>query len=118
MPKLRQLKANNNAIIGKSALAFCSRISRPCHLCECTPNPPAGIEQFVNNTEFFRIVRTLFALADVETEEIITSDSLEMVDLRRNPLTPQCLDRLKHAKVHFHIELPERIKEEWEDFDD
>lgn len=55
---------------------------------------------------------------DVETEEIITSDSLEMVDLRRNPLTPQCLDRLKHAKVHFHIELPERIKEEWEDFDD
>lgn len=46
---------------------------------------------------------------------MITSDSLEVVDLRKNPLTPQCLEQLKHAKVSFHIELPERILEEWED---
>ncbi|XP_055295373.1 leucine-rich repeat-containing protein 20 isoform X3 [Sitodiplosis mosellana] len=69
MPKLRQLKANNNAII------------------------------------------------DVENDEIIASDSLELVDLRKNPLTPQCLDRLRNARVSFHIELPERIKEDWEDLD-
>lgn len=67
MPKLRQLKANNNAII------------------------------------------------DVENDEIITSESLELVDLRKNPLTPLCLDRLRNARVSFHIELPERVKEDWED---
>lgn len=46
---------------------------------------------------------------------MITSDSLEVVDLRKNPLTPQCLDRLKNARVTFHIELSERIIEDWED---
>lgn len=53
----------------------------------------------------------------METDEIITSDSLELVDLRKNPLTPQCLDRLKNAIVSFHIQLPERVKEDWEDLD-
>lgn len=67
---------------------------------------------FLNN-----IKCVFFLILDVESDEIITSESLELVDLRKNPLTPQCLDRLKHAKVHFHIELPERIKEEWEDLD-
>lgn len=46
---------------------------------------------------------------------MIQSDTLEMVDLRRNPLTPQCYERLKNAKVSFHIELSERRREEWED---
>lgn len=46
---------------------------------------------------------------------MISSDSLEVVDLRKNPLTPQCLERLKSAKVTFHIELSERVIEEWED---
>lgn len=59
-----------------------------------------------------------FVYTDVENDEIITSDSLELVDLRKNPLTPQCLDRLRNARVSFHIELPERIKEEWEDLSD
>lgn len=54
---------------------------------------------------------------DVENDEIIASDSLELVDLRKNPLTPQCLDRLRNARVSFHIELPERVKEDWEDLD-
>lgn len=52
---------------------------------------------------------------DVENDEIITSESLELVDLRKNPLTPLCLDRLRNARVSFHIELPERVKEDWED---
>lgn len=53
--------------------------------------------------------------ADIEFDQMITSDSLEVVDLRKNPLTPQCLDRLKNARVTFHIELSERIIEDWED---
>lgn len=53
--------------------------------------------------------------ADIECDQMITSDSLEVVDLRKNPLTPQCLDRLKNARVTFHIELSERIIEDWED---
>uniref|UniRef100_A0A182NRK0 Leucine-rich repeat-containing protein 20 n=1 Tax=Anopheles dirus TaxID=7168 RepID=A0A182NRK0_9DIPT len=67
MPKLRELKANNNAII------------------------------------------------DIDRDEIITSESLEVVDLRHNPLTPSCHDLLKHAVVSFRIELSERVKEDWED---
>lgn len=46
---------------------------------------------------------------------MIASDSLEYVDLRRNPLTPQAYEALKNASVTFHIELSERMKEEWED---
>ncbi|XP_037030125.1 leucine-rich repeat-containing protein 20 isoform X2 [Bradysia coprophila] len=68
MPKLRQLLANNNAII------------------------------------------------DIEGDQKqISSDSLELVDLRNNPLTPQCYESLKNAPVNFHIELTERQKEDWED---
>uniref|UniRef100_A0A182LTE2 Leucine-rich repeat-containing protein 20 n=1 Tax=Anopheles culicifacies TaxID=139723 RepID=A0A182LTE2_9DIPT len=67
MPKLRELKANNNAII------------------------------------------------DIDRDEIITSESLELVDLRHNPLTPICHDLLKHAVVSFRIELSDREKEDWED---
>lgn len=67
MPKLRELRANNNAII------------------------------------------------DIDRDEIITSDSLELVDLKHNPLTPMCHELLKNANVTFRIELSEREKEEWED---
>ncbi|XP_058823337.1 leucine-rich repeat-containing protein 20 isoform X2 [Topomyia yanbarensis] len=67
MPKLRELRANNNAII------------------------------------------------DIDRDEIITSDSLELVDLKHNPLTPMCHELLKNANVAFRILLSEREKEEWED---
>lgn len=53
--------------------------------------------------------------SDIETDEIITTESMELVDLRKNPLTPQCLDRLRNARVTFHIMLPERVLEDWED---
>lgn len=46
---------------------------------------------------------------------MIASESLELVDLRHNPLTPQAHDLLKAARVNFHIELSERKKEDWED---
>ncbi|XP_058447311.1 leucine-rich repeat-containing protein 20 isoform X2 [Malaya genurostris] len=55
------------------------------------------------------------AIIDIDRDEIITSDSLELVDLRHNPLTPMCHELLKNANVSFRIELSEREKEEWED---
>lgn len=62
------------------------------------------------------ILLTIFIFfADIEMDQMITSDSLEVVDLRKNPLTPQCMDRLRNAKVTFHIKLSERILEDWED---
>lgn len=56
-----------------------------------------------------------FPFAEVDEDHIIASNSLEYVDMRRNPLTPQCYELLKTARVTFHIELSERMKEEWED---
>ncbi|EDS31539.1 conserved hypothetical protein [Culex quinquefasciatus] len=55
------------------------------------------------------------AIIDIDRDEIITSDSLELVDLRHNPLTPMCHELLRNANVSFRIELSEREKEEWED---
>ena len=55
------------------------------------------------------------AIIDIDRDEIIASDSLELVDLRHNPLTPMCHDLLKHAVLSFRIELSERVKEDWED---
>lgn len=55
-------------------------------------------------------------IIEVDADEgMINSDSLELVDLRHNPLTPQCHGRLKNATVKFHIELSDREKEDWED---
>uniref|UniRef100_A0A023EKM7 Putative leucine-rich repeat lrr protein associated with apoptosis in muscle tissue n=1 Tax=Aedes albopictus TaxID=7160 RepID=A0A023EKM7_AEDAL len=50
------------------------------------------------------------AIIDIDRDEIITSDSLELVDLRHNPLTPMCHELLKNANVSFRIELSEREK--------
>lgn len=47
----------------------------------------------------------------------LTNNSLEVVDLRFNPLTGICMDILKEAKVNFRIEFTERQKEEWEDLE-
>uniref|UniRef100_A0A182INR8 Leucine-rich repeat-containing protein 20 n=1 Tax=Anopheles atroparvus TaxID=41427 RepID=A0A182INR8_ANOAO len=55
------------------------------------------------------------AIIDIDRDEIITSESLELVDLRHNPLTPFCHDLLKRANVTFRIELSDRVKEDWED---
>lgn len=53
---------------------------------------------------------------DIESDHsMIASESLELVDLRHNPLTPQTHELLKAARVNFHIELSERKKEDWED---
>lgn len=73
MPKLKQLKANDNKIIGK--------ILRK--------------KTFINHTNFLTL--------DIDTDEIIVSNSLEVVDLRNNPLTPNCHDFLKKVQLSFHI---------------
>ncbi|XP_065083848.1 leucine-rich repeat-containing protein 20 isoform X2 [Ochlerotatus camptorhynchus] len=55
------------------------------------------------------------AIIDIDRDEIITSDSLELVDLRHNPLTAMCHELLNNANVTFRIQLSEREKEDWED---
>lgn len=58
-----------------------------------------------------KIIEIDFDLLDV------TNNSLELVDLRNNPITGICFDILKEAKVNFKIELSERQKEDWEDLE-
>jgi Leucine rich repeat len=87
MAKLRKLLANNNAIIGE----WCAR----CVVVD-------------SSNRFFRF-------SDIDADEMVVSDSLELVDLRKNPLTPMCREMLKNANVTFHIELSERVREDWED---
>lgn len=58
-----------------------------------------------------KIIEIDFDLLDVN------NNSLELVDLRLNPLTGICIDILKEAKVNFRIEFSERQKEEWEDLE-
>lgn len=53
-------------------------------------------------------------IIDIDTDEMIVSNSLQLVDLRNNPLNPQCHVFLKQLKVSFHIELSERELEDWE----
>lgn len=53
------------------------------------------------------------AIIEIDTDHMITSDSLELVDLRSNPLTRLCHRKLKNAKVSFHIELSEWADEDW-----
>lgn len=58
-----------------------------------------------------KIIEIDFDLLDVN------KNSLELVDLRNNPLTGICIDILKEAKVNFKIEFTERPKEDWEDLE-
>lgn len=58
-----------------------------------------------------KIIEIEFDLLDV------SNSSLELVDLRSNPLTGICYDILKEAKVNFKIELSDRQKEDWEDLE-
>uniref|UniRef100_A0A1L8DJM7 Putative leucine-rich repeat lrr protein associated with apoptosis in muscle tissue n=1 Tax=Nyssomyia neivai TaxID=330878 RepID=A0A1L8DJM7_9DIPT len=56
------------------------------------------------------------SIIEVDSDEkAIKSESLEYVDLRSNPLTPQCYERLQGARLHFHLELSPRVQEDWED---
>ena len=92
IPKLRQLMANDNSIIGKHfSLIFIIIFS---------------------NIYFF--------IVDIDTDEIISSSNLELVNLRNNPLSPLCHEVLQsfQKSVNFKIELTERRKEAWEDDDD
>jgi Leucine-rich repeat (LRR) protein len=63
------------------------------------------------NANTNKIFEIDFDLLDVQ------NNSLELVDLRFNPLTGICYDILKGAKVNFKIEMSDRQKEEWEDLD-
>lgn len=51
---------------------------------------------------------THFCFTDIDGEQIIASDSLELVDLRSNPFTNESYDLLKNACVSFYIDLSPR----------
>lgn len=52
-------------------------------------------------------------IIEIDTDQMIVSDSIESVDLRNNPLTRVCHRKLKNAKVNFHIEISEFKDEDW-----
>uniref|UniRef100_W8B6F4 Leucine-rich repeat-containing protein 20 n=2 Tax=Ceratitis capitata TaxID=7213 RepID=W8B6F4_CERCA len=45
------------------------------------------------------------AIIEIDTEEMITSDNLELVDLRYNPLGRICHRKLKNVNTPFRIEI-------------
>ncbi|KAM7347135.1 leucine rich repeat containing protein 20 sclp isoform 2-T2 [Cochliomyia hominivorax] len=47
------------------------------------------------------------AIIEIDTDDVITSDSLELVDLRHNPLGRTCHRRLKNIQTPFHLEISE-----------
>uniref|UniRef100_A0A0K8TRY2 Putative serine/threonine-protein kinase ddb g0278509-like isoform x1 n=1 Tax=Tabanus bromius TaxID=304241 RepID=A0A0K8TRY2_TABBR len=51
-------------------------------------------------------------IIEIDTDQMIESENLELVDLRFNPLTRSCFRKLVNAKVGFRIELSENSKEE------
>eukprot|EP00088_Acartia_fossae_P061640 TRINITY_DN74119_c0_g1_i1.p1 TRINITY_DN74119_c0_g1~~TRINITY_DN74119_c0_g1_i1.p1 ORF type:complete len:215 (-),score=56.10 TRINITY_DN74119_c0_g1_i1:173-796(-) len=53
-------------------------------------------------------------IAEVNEDDIETHDSLEVVNLENNPITPSCRDRLQTIS-RVRIILSERKLEEWED---
>lgn len=85
----------------------------------------------ISNNSFLSLPPVVFKLRKLKkliahTNKIIEIDfdlldpnnnSLELVDLRHNPLTGICYDILKEAKVTFKIEFSERQKEDWEDLE-
>uniref|UniRef100_A0A336LJ76 CSON005652 protein n=1 Tax=Culicoides sonorensis TaxID=179676 RepID=A0A336LJ76_CULSO len=56
-------------------------------------------------------------IIEIDSEEMITSESLELVDLRNNPLTPLCHTWIKNLKpqLSYNVLLSDREKEDWED---
>lgn len=84
IPKLRILKANNNAIIGESLIQIQQKR---------TP------------------IKKIFL--EIDTEEMVASDKLELVDLRHNPFTRVTQRKLKKAEVPYKLELSEVVEEDW-----
>ncbi|XP_063695482.1 leucine-rich repeat-containing protein 20 isoform X1 [Culicoides brevitarsis] len=56
-------------------------------------------------------------IIEVDSDEMIVSDSLEVVDLRNNPLTPSFHTWIKNLKpqLSYNVLLSERELEDWED---
>ncbi|XP_073831347.1 leucine-rich repeat-containing protein 20-like isoform X1 [Musca autumnalis] len=52
------------------------------------------------------------AIIEIDTDEIITSDNLEVVDLRHNPLGRTCHRRLKNIQTPFRLEISELNEDE------
>lgn len=58
-----------------------------------------------------------FFLTEIDSEEMeVASDTLQLVDLRNNPLTPSCHTLIKNVKnqLGYNVLLSEREIEDWE----
>ncbi|XP_023298610.1 leucine-rich repeat-containing protein 20 isoform X2 [Lucilia cuprina] len=55
------------------------------------------------------------AIIEIDSDDVIASDSLELVDLRHNPLGRTCHRRLKNAQTPFRLEISE-LNEDDEDW--
>lgn len=63
----------------------------------------SNIEEMLTNTIFL----------EIDTEEMVASDKLELVDLRHNPFTRVTHKKLLKAEVPYKIELSEVVEEDW-----
>jgi len=52
------------------------------------------------------------AIIEIDTDEMVTSDSLELVDLRHNPLGRSTHRKLKNAITPYRIEISEYDEDE------
>ncbi|KAH8386955.1 hypothetical protein KR093_003731 [Drosophila rubida] len=52
-------------------------------------------------------------IAEIDTEEAISSDCLAVVDLRNNPLTRNCRNKLQDFKTSFRLEISEEVEDDW-----
>ncbi|XP_034118831.1 leucine-rich repeat-containing protein 20 isoform X1 [Drosophila sulfurigaster albostrigata] len=53
------------------------------------------------------------AIFEIDTEEAISSDCLAVVDLRNNPISKNCRDKLQDIKTSFRLELSEEVEDDW-----
>ncbi|KAL7744387.1 hypothetical protein ACLKA6_001776 [Drosophila palustris] len=53
------------------------------------------------------------AILEIDTEDAITSNCLHVVDLRNNPLSRNCLRKLKDFKASFCLKIPDDVEDDW-----
>ena len=61
----------------------------------------------------WRIYNVNPSLPEIDTDEMVASDKLELVDLRHNPFTRSTHRKLSKAEAPYKIELSELVEEDW-----
>ncbi|KAH8336247.1 hypothetical protein KR074_007374 [Drosophila pseudoananassae] len=53
------------------------------------------------------------AILEIDTDDVITSDSLASVDLRNNPLSRNCRRKLQGFKTSFLLQISNDVEDDW-----